>query len=152
MPTAAEFSAYRCGEESECSEMTEKTWAPAPWQQRATWVLAADGGSIARMDYGTYVAIDAAPYWKNREPYAAQYYSDATLKANARLIAQAPALYEALEELLADFIGHHPDNGDRFCKMCHAICDPDDRIPFEHREFFPCYRSSAVLATARGEA
>ena len=73
-------------------------------------------------------------------------------RKEATLIAQAPALYEALEELLADFIGHHPDNGDRFCKMCHAICDPDDRIPFEHREFTSCYRSSAVLATARGEA
>ena len=131
--------------------MTEKTWAPAPWQQRATWVLAADGGSIARMDYGTYVAIDAAPYWKNREPYAAQYYSDATLKANARLIAQAPALFEALARMLEEAIARNPDDGDRMCLICGEINDPDDRMAFVHDEAHACYDAAAVLAAARGE-
>ena len=121
--------------------MTETKWTPGEW----TLYDGLAGGWIESLHETIHGNIVCEAPDKEENPASAAYW-----KANARLIAQAPALYEALEELLADFIGHHPDNGDRFCKRCHAICDPDDRIPFAHREFFPCYRASAVLAAVRG--
>ena len=123
--------------------MTDFT--PGPWE-------VAHGGSYHR---GEMVSEE----WFVRRPdddvaIAADIiepYDSKPSKANARLIAQAPALFEALARMLEEAIARNPDDGDRMCLICGEINDPDDRMAFVHDEAHACYDAAAVLAAARGE-
>lgn len=99
--------------------MSTAQFTPGPWEARDTcsqqerWVVGADH-----------------PYSDSHKLAVAR---EIETEANARLIAAAPELYEALDELTRSFRLIYEVNGD----------DPD------HTTVFP--KAAAALAKARGE-
>ena len=84
--------------------MTERKWTPGPWRVGPvddTRVEDADGNEVAQID-GDYNQPETWPL----------------MEANARLIAAAPDLYEALE-ITIGYIEWMIEDG---CKQCGGDC------------------------------
>lgn len=52
--------------------------------------------------------------------------------ANARLIAAAPLMLDALRAIQRAMYAIHPDNGDRYCDACGEISDANPEEPSRH--------------------
>lgn len=76
---------------------------------------------------------------------------DIDTEANARLIAAAPELLEALQVLLPRCVRRHPDDGSRICMWCGSVNDVDDRIPVKHDDYCEVAAAYAAIAKALGQ-
>ena len=93
--------------------MSKPAWTPGPWNTEA-------GDSVINVLHGTerVAATNTKPYWKK--------YDERDV-ANARLIAAAPELYEALKAFM--FADGHDDFEDEWPAARAAIAKAEGRQP-----------------------
>lgn len=121
----------------------EMKWTKGPWKQSLpddTAIIGADGWPVCE----TGVHQDYDEHFERME-------------ADARLIAAAPELFEALQALvgpqddpLVGWGGHAQTSNEHFrCEFCHEEDVDCTKVP--HKDDCPVVKARAVLAKATGE-
>ena len=123
--------------------MTEHT--PGPWECGQNHV---GTGTVAiRHHTGDTIAYTTCKRQEYGDPF-----NDAEALANARLIASAPELLEALERLVdCDLIDEGGDATHPSCVCCHAWgswTGPGDR---DHEDYCAWMKAKAAIAKAKGQ-
>ncbi len=108
--------------------MSEPKWTPGPWETiKHSWECTGiySGDQFTRFAYRVAVAkIDDDVTEDNQDEF------EITMDANARLIAAAPELFEALVEAIAEL---------------NACCEEIDEESYNNPKF------NAIIAKAKGE-
>lgn len=103
--------------------MSATKWTPGPWVWRYdNWLVGADGESVLE-------ASDNGASYGMHSCVISHHYAPAVAAANKRLIAEAPAMAEALEEA--------EDAMNTLLNTCTVIVGkyPDDGNIYEHEKW-----------------
>lgn len=131
--------------------MSATKWTPGPWVWRYdNWLVGADGESVLE-------ASDNGASYGMHSCVISHHYDPAVAAANKRLIAEAPAMAEALRELLGP--DHEPNIGwygttasdpkTMFqCEFCRN--EHEDAVLLEHDASCPVLLARQLLARLEG--